>query len=253
MREAACFLDEKRVWYESWQETRSLRPVATERRGKRTLQEPEQHCWECVSVLLCTRTNAHLLVRERILSLMGPDTALVVIDVQAGLFAEPEPVFQGADLLLHINHLLAKARSAGVPVVYLQHWSKREDSPRQHGTRAWQIHPAVAPQPGEVVIEKRTPDAFAETTLHQELQTHGIKKLIMTGIQTECCVDTTCRRACSLGYDVTLVKDGHSTWNTDLLTASQIIAHHNALLEKWFVTLKEEASITFGEPSRPTH
>ena len=48
---------------------------------------------------------------------------------------------------------------------------------------------------------------------------------------TEYCVDTTCRRAVTLGYDVTLVADAHLTRNTPILTAAQIIAHHNLLLE----------------------
>ena len=90
------------------------------------------------------------------------------------------------------------------------------------------------------------PDAFYKTNLHQHLSTHGIKKLIIAGIQSEFCVDTTCRQACcSLDYDVTLVIDAHSTWNTDLLTAPQIIAHHNSLLSDWFVTLKAEQDIFF--------
>jgi nicotinamidase-related amidase len=48
---------------------------------------------------------------------------------------------------------------------------------------------------------------------------------------TEYCVDTTCRRAPTLGYDVTLVSDGHLTADSGQLKAAQIIAHHNALLD----------------------
>src|SRR5438105_15863492 len=62
---------------------------------------------------------------------------------------------------------------------------------------------------------------------------------------TELCVDTTCRQACSLEYDVTLVQDGHSTWDRELLSAPQIIAHHNALISYWFVTTKDEGDILF--------
>ncbi|NMC12554.1 MAG: hypothetical protein GYA34_06690 [Chloroflexi bacterium] len=56
-------------------------------------------------------------------------------------------------------------------------------------------------------------------------------------------MDTTCRRAYSLGYDVTLIKDAHSTWNTDVLEAPQIIAHHNQVLEGWFVKLKSTDAV----------
>ena len=54
-------------------------------------------------------------------------------------------------------------------------------------------------------------------------------------------------RVCSLDYDVTLVKDAHSTWDRELLTAPQIIAHHNALLSDWFVTTKDERDILFED------
>jgi nicotinamidase-related amidase len=98
---------------------------------------------------------------------------------------------------------------------------------------------------GDTIIKKQMPDAFYKTGLQQYLSAHGIKKLIIAGIQTELCVDTTYRQACNLEYEVTLVKDAHSTWDRDGLTASQMIAHHNALLSDWFVTGKEERDILF--------
>jgi nicotinamidase-related amidase len=55
-------------------------------------------------------------------------------------------------------------------------------------------------------------------------------------LQTECCIDATCRRAFSLGYDVTLVKDAHGTWDKDDISAARIIAHHNEVLDSWFAT-----------------
>ena len=68
------------------------------------------------------------------------------------------------------------------------------------------------------MIQKWTPDSFHETSLHDELKNKGIQNLILTGNQTEMCVDTTCRRAFSLGYDVTVVKDAHGTWDSDSFT-----------------------------------
>ncbi len=73
----------------------------------------------------------------------------------------------------------------------------------------------------------------------------GIKKLIVGGIQTEYCVGTTSRRAYSLGYEVTLVEDGHSTWDNKHITAKQVIAHHNTTLDGWAVTLKPAKEIQF--------
>src|SRR5262249_8202232 len=97
---------------------------------------------------------------------------------------------------------------------------------------------------GEVVIQKTTPDSFFETNLQQELSERAIKNLVLTGIQTELCVDTTCRRARSLGFDVTVAKDAHSTWTRDNLNAQQIIEHHNSLL-CWFAKVEESNKILF--------
>jgi len=179
---------------------------------------------------------------------MSNNTALLVIDVQVCNFEESAPVYGGGDLLQRISGLIALARATGVPVVYIQHCGP-EGAIDEPGTPGWEIHPAVAPIEGEAVIQKRRPDAFQDTNLQRELGSKGIERLIITGIQTEYCVDTTCRRAYSLGYDVTLVEDAHSTWNTEHLTASQIIAHHNDVLGGWFATLKEAGEIEFDDVS----
>jgi nicotinamidase-related amidase len=174
------------------------------------------------------------------------DVALLVIDVQMFGFMEDSLVYAGESLIARISDLIARAREAGVPVIYVQHCGA-EGEIGEPGSPAWEIHPAIAPAKGEPVVQKRHPDAFQETTLQTELESRSIKRLVVAGMQTEYCVDTTCRRAYSLGYDVTLVSDAHSTWDTEHLTASQIIAHHNATLGGWFVTLKATRDSIFVE------
>ena len=176
---------------------------------------------------------------------MSTDTALLVIDVQKGMFLEDESVYDGENLLSKISTLITKARTAGVPVIYVQHNGPDGDSLKK-GSEGWPIHPAIAPAEGEPVVEKWTPDSFHETKLQQELESRGIKNLVVAGIQTECCVDTTCRRAMTMGYKTTLVKDAHSTWNSRTLTAQQIIEHTNDALNGWFVTPKAANEITFN-------
>lgn len=173
---------------------------------------------------------------------MSNDTALLIIDVQAGMFDPNDPVYNGDELLTRLAGLIGKARAANIPVIYVQH-NEAEGEPLDSNGPGWPIHPAIAPKEGETVIQKWHPDSFQETNLQAELEAKGIKNLIIAGIQTEMCVDTTSRRAYSLGYKVTLVKDAHSTWNTKILTAPQIIAHHNQNLGGMFVTLKEEAEL----------
>lgn len=155
--------------------------------------------------------------------------ALLIIDVQVAMFDKSDPVNQGERLLHNIQKLITKAREAGHLIVYVQH-SEGAGSPLERGTPGWELHPSIEPITGDFLIEKETPDSFHETNLHLILQENGVTELILTGMQTEVCVDTTCRRAYSLGYKVNLVRDAHSTWNSSTLQADQIIEHHNTVL-----------------------
>lgn len=160
---------------------------------------------------------------------MSPNTALLVIDCQVGLI-DGLPAYRGREVLGRIGALLSAARASGTPVIYVQH-----DGPKGHpveaGTPGWQIHPAVKPGPGDLIIHKRDCDSFFGTPLQSELEAREITGLVVAGAMTEYCVDTACRRATSLGYDVTLVSDAHTTADTPNLKASQIIAHHNSVLD----------------------
>jgi nicotinamidase-related amidase len=169
-------------------------------------------------------------------------SALLVIDVQVGMFDESFPVYNGEALLTKIRMLIDQAREAGVPVVFVRH-GEGAGQQLESGTPMWQVHPSLGPLPDDVFIDKLTPDSFHETALQRELETRGVQKLVLTGIQTEVCVDTTCRRAFSLGYDVTLVSDAHSTYNSTSLSAQQIIDHHNEVLGS-FADAKESSNIT---------
>jgi len=172
------------------------------------------------------------------------DTALLIIDMQVGDFSEPDPIYKGNELLAKVKSLIARARSAQIPIVYVQNNGSSGD-PDAYGTPGWKIHPSITPVEGDVVVQKQTPDAFHETNLHRELESRRIKKLVIAGLQTEYCIDTTCRRAVSLGYDIILVKDAHSTWDSSRFTAQQIIEHHNDVLGGWFANLKNEREIEF--------
>jgi nicotinamidase-related amidase len=157
---------------------------------------------------------------------MASDTALLIIDLQVALVAG---AYLEGETLRRVAALLRQARATGTPIVFIQH-DHAHYAPMKPGTDGWQFHPAVAPLAGELVINKRASDAFYGTPLRHELTARGIRHLIVTGMQSEFCVDATCRRALSEGFDVTLIADGHTTGDTDLLSAAQIIAHHNRTL-----------------------
>jgi RimJ/RimL family protein N-acetyltransferase len=140
--------------------------------------------------------------------------ALLIIDVQVGMFDESNPVFQGELLLLKVAKFISSARLEGTHIVYIQH-NAREGKPLEKGKPGWMIHPDVSPQSADIIVQKNTPDAFHNTNLQNELESRGINELLIAGIQTEVCVDTTCRRAFSLGYEVKLISDLHSTWDSE--------------------------------------
>ncbi|MEO8608243.1 MAG: cysteine hydrolase family protein [Chloroflexota bacterium] len=159
---------------------------------------------------------------------MNANTALLVIDMQTGLF--DEGAYQADDLVKNVSSLTDRARKAHVPVIYVQH---NADDPRDSlfpTSPGHEIAPAVAPKAGELVVQKTTPDSFHDTTLRQELEARGIQKLVIAGMQTDYCVNATSRSAVKLGYDVTLVSDAHTTGDSP--TTQQVIDDHNRDLEK---------------------
>lgn len=155
-------------------------------------------------------------------------TALLIIDIQQALCFGELPTFDFDGVLRRINALASSARDAGLPVILVQH--EQGQGPLQFGTDGWQFATGFEAKAADLRVRKTTPDSFHQTNLDDLLREHGVRQLVTCGLQTDFCIDTTVRRALALGYDVTLVADGHSTTDNDVLKAHQIIAHHNATL-----------------------
>jgi nicotinamidase-related amidase len=154
--------------------------------------------------------------------------ALIVIDVQQGLCEGPDAAHETDALIERINTLTQGARAAGVPVIFVQHEGSG-DYLSCH-SREWQLPAALQALPGDGYLRKTTPDAFLRTDLQERLTALGVTRLVVCGMHTEFCVDTTTRRALALGYPVTLVADGHTSAGNAALSPPQVIAHHNATL-----------------------
>jgi nicotinamidase-related amidase len=151
---------------------------------------------------------------------MSAETALVVIDAQIGVVGE---AYHHDEVLSNITLLLDRARTSGTLVIYVQH-NEPKGGELEPATPKWPLHPAVAPRDGEPVVQKASLDSFHETRLQAELEARGITRLVITGGQTQYCVDTTVRRAVAAGYDVLLASDAHTTEDSETLSAEQIIA-----------------------------
>lgn len=171
--------------------------------------------------------------------------ALVIIDVQMGMFTFPGYTpHDGEATVARIADLLKRAREKGVPVFFVQHAGDKGD-PLEQGTPGFPFRPELAPRDGESVAVKRHCSAFQNTDFDQTLKRADIDHLVVCGMQTEFCIDTTVRSAYERGYKVTLISDGHTTFDTKALPAAQIIAHHNGILGGSFATLASTSGITF--------
>ncbi|MFN2236326.1 MAG: cysteine hydrolase family protein [Anaerolineales bacterium] len=161
--------------------------------------------------------------------------ALLVIDVQKGLFERSTPIYQAETFLENLNTLIGRARQSDVPVIFAQHSNEKM---LVKGSDAWQLHPRIQPNPDEIVLHKLHGDAFIETSLEDELQKRNVGVLFITGLVTQGCVRATSLGAIERGYKVMLVSDAHSTYSKG---ASQIIQKWNqALLERGAVLIQTQ-------------
>ncbi len=153
--------------------------------------------------------------------------ALLIIDVQQALCEGPGAAFDCPGTIARIQALANAARAAAAPVIWVQH---EDDTSLRHDTPGWRLADGLEPQPADLRLRKTTPDAFHRTALEAWLRERGVDTLIVCGMHTEFCVDTTCRRALALGWPVLLAQDAHTSAGNAVLSAQQVIAHHNATL-----------------------
>jgi biuret amidohydrolase len=183
-------------------------------------------------------------------------TALVVVDVQVD-FAAPDGAMAafGADLstvgpaIDRMAEVIAAARRAGLVLVWLRVVTREDtDSAASRrlyarrgldpsalavcraGTRGCGYH-RLAPQPGDLEIQKTLYSGFHGTRLDEELRSRNIGSLVLVGLTTECCVDSTARDAYHRGYDVFLVTDACAAYHAGFHTGPlQALSQSFALL-----------------------
>jgi nicotinamidase-related amidase len=152
-----------------------------------------------------------------------PQTALLVIDVQNGVVAE---AYERDRVIANIGTLVAKARSGGVPIVWVQ--DSNEHLPKD--SESWQLVPELSRDDAESLVHKTFADSFEETVLEEVLAAAGVGHLVVSGAQTDECIRGTIHGAMVRGYDVTLVGDAHTTEDLSAWGApkpDQVIAHTN--------------------------
>jgi nicotinamidase-related amidase len=152
-----------------------------------------------------------------------PNAALLVIDAQNGVLAAAAA---RNSVLANIAVLIARARTHGVPVIWLQH----ADDGLPRGSEGWQLVPELSRLDGEPLVHKSYGDAFEATDLEQLLAAQAVGRLVVAGAQSDACVRATIHGSFTRGYDVTLVSDAHTTDDRTPYggpPAGQVIAHTN--------------------------
>lgn len=201
-------------------------------------------------------------------------TALIVVDIQND-FAGPSGLLKrvGVDMALpsaaidRIEELIPAARSAGATIAFMRVVTTPEtDSDALKALYARKGRPGgqaicraddggadyyrVSPQPGDIEIAKLLFDSFHGTDLEAQLRARGIDTLLMTGVATDCCVDTTARAAFHRGFHVFIVSDACASYEQDLHDATLKVLHKNCALlttaDAVLATLSAETAMMEG-------
>lgn len=158
----------------------------------------------------------------------GNRSVLVVVDVQVGVVRD---AFEAPRIVANVVRAVARAREQGVPVIWVQH----SDEQLAHGSPEWQWVPELVPAEGELLIHKHFNSSFEQTGLEAELARLGASHIVLAGASTNWCIRATAYGALERGYDLTLVKDAHTTDTLELeggikIEAAQVIQDLNVAM-----------------------
>lgn len=147
----------------------------------------------------------------------GNQAALLVVDVQVGVVTA---AWETTRVVSNVARAVERAREKGVPVIWVQH----EDSDLVRDSAPWQLVPELVPAAGEARVFKRYESSFEDTALEAELARVGAGHIVLAGAQTNWCIRATAYGALDRGYDLTLIKDAHTTKSIDLQNGARIEA-----------------------------
>jgi nicotinamidase-related amidase len=179
--------------------------------------------------------------------------ALLVIDVQES-FRQRENWARVStpDIVARTAALVDIARAAGDLVVWVLHSEPGTDTPFDPASGHVRLMAGLAPAAGEPTLTKTSRNAFTTTNLQQILTEQGIRELVICGIQTEQCCETTARVAADLGFAVTYVTEATATFpiahrsGVGELGVADIIERTEYALAGRFATISTIAELAVG-------
>lgn len=168
---------------------------------------------------------------------------LIVVDLQNEYLPTGKLPLSGIEAATdNAAQVIADARNKGIPVFHIRHEFVNGEAPVfVPGTDGVEIQPAVAPVGDEPVIVKIHINAFRETDLKQQLETHNIEEVIVVGAMSHMCVDAVVRAAVDMGYPTTVLHDACATLDLTFddvtVPAAQVHAAMMAALEFGYATV----------------
>jgi nicotinamidase-related amidase len=147
----------------------------------------------------------------------GNNGVLLVVDVQVGVMAEG---WEAPRVIANVARAVERARAQNVPVIWVQH----SDQQLVHGSPEWQWVPELDPAEDEPLIHKHFQCSFEETKLEELLAELGASHIALAGAATNWCIRATAYGALDRGYDLTLIKDAHTTGSVQLEDGTRIEA-----------------------------
>lgn len=139
----------------------------------------------------------------------GNKGILLVVDMQVGVMKES---WDASRIIKNVSRAVERARTRGVPVMWVQH----SDRDLVYGSPEWHLVPELAPATGEPLIHKEFNSSFEQTALDEELARLGATHIALAGAATNWCIRATAYGALERGYDLTLIKDAHTTGTMEL-------------------------------------
>jgi nicotinamidase-related amidase len=176
-------------------------------------------------------------------------TALLLIDIQNDYFPHGAmPLANSEAASQRASELIATCRKRELPIIHIQHISTRPNATFfLPGTSGIDFHRSVTPQPHDTVIIKHFPNSFRETSLLPHLRQNSITRLIIAGMMTHMCVDTTVRAAADLGFSCMLAHDACATrelvFDGNAVPAAQVQTAYLAALNGLFATVQSVDAI----------
>jgi nicotinamidase-related amidase len=174
------------------------------------------------------------------------DTALLVVDIQDSFKIDPARWGSRSSLDFEekVTELIATFREASLPVLFFLH----TDPDPGFGTSdpEFRLMDFLGRRDSEPLLVKNTRNAFTSTDLQQRLDALGVRRVVISGISTEQCCETTTRVAADLGYDVDFVTEATLTFPIGTLTTEQILERTEAVLRKRFARIVTVAEVKEG-------